>query len=157
MIVIVWYRCSWIFNYLCNLCLSPLTLWVQTPFMTSCTRWRNYIEYMLQRYMNKCNCHGLKYLVLYYKGVIALILRNMVPHSISYWTRKLVWYDILLGTIFLNISAITHYYKTHDICIEEANVESSTYLNNFGCNSPFDNSFFPKINFTSSIQISWIL
>ena len=24
---------SWIYNYLCNQCLSPLTLWVQIPFM----------------------------------------------------------------------------------------------------------------------------
>jgi hypothetical protein len=23
--------CSWIYNYLCNQCLSPLTLWVRTP------------------------------------------------------------------------------------------------------------------------------
>jgi hypothetical protein len=46
----------------------------------------------------------LKYLVLYYKRIIALILRNIVPHSISYCTRKVMQYDIL---IFLNISAIT--------------------------------------------------
>jgi len=54
---------------------------------------------MLQRNTVKCNCHRLKYLVLYYKSVIALILRNTVPRSISYFTRKLVKYDILLGTI----------------------------------------------------------
>jgi hypothetical protein len=28
--------------------------------------------------MVKCNCHRLKYLVLYYKRVIALILRNII-------------------------------------------------------------------------------
>jgi len=55
---------------------------------------------MLQRNMDKCNCHRLKYLVLYYKRVIALILVNIVP-------RKVVQYDILLGTIFVNISSIT--------------------------------------------------
>jgi len=57
--------------------------------------------------MVKCNCHRLKYLVLYYKRVITLILSNIVPRIISNCTRKLVPYDILLGTIFLNISAIT--------------------------------------------------
>ena len=31
---------------------------------------------MLQRNMVKCNCHRLKYLVLYYKRVIALIFLN---------------------------------------------------------------------------------
>jgi len=55
---------------------------------------------MLQRNMMKCNCHRLKYLVLYYKRVISLILRNIVP-------RKLMQNDVLLGTIFPNISPIT--------------------------------------------------
>ena len=32
-----WSYGSWIYNYLCNHCLSPLTLWVRTPFMASCT------------------------------------------------------------------------------------------------------------------------
>jgi hypothetical protein len=58
---------------------------------------------MLQRNMVKCNCHRLKYLVLYYKRVIALILRNSVPRSTSYSPGKLVQYDTLLETIFLNI------------------------------------------------------
>jgi len=35
-----WSYCSWIYNYLCNQCLSPLKLWVQTPFMERCT-WYN--------------------------------------------------------------------------------------------------------------------
>ena len=26
-----WSYCSWIYNYLCNQCISPLTLWVRTP------------------------------------------------------------------------------------------------------------------------------
>ena len=30
---------SWIYNYLCNQCLSPLKLWVRTPFMARCTRY----------------------------------------------------------------------------------------------------------------------
>jgi hypothetical protein len=43
-----------------------------------------------------CNIGQDAYLVLYNKRVIALILRNIVPRSISYYTRKLVQYDILL-------------------------------------------------------------
>ena len=31
---------SWIYNYLCNQYLSPLKLWVRTPFMVRCT-WYN--------------------------------------------------------------------------------------------------------------------
>ena len=34
-----WSFGSWIYNYLCNQCLSPLKLWVQTPFMSRCTRY----------------------------------------------------------------------------------------------------------------------
>ena len=30
---------SWIYNYLCNQCLSPQKLWVRTPFMARCTRY----------------------------------------------------------------------------------------------------------------------
>ena len=83
----------------------------QTLFAGGITRWQNYIKYMLQRIMIKCNGHRLKYLVLYYKRVIALILRNIVPRSISYCTCKLMQYDILIWTIFLNSSAITLQYK----------------------------------------------
>ena len=36
----LWSYGSWIYNYLCNQCLSPLKLWVWTPFMASCT-WYN--------------------------------------------------------------------------------------------------------------------
>jgi len=34
-----WSYGSWIYNYLCNQCLSPLKLWVRTPFMVRCTRY----------------------------------------------------------------------------------------------------------------------
>jgi len=30
---------SWIYNYLCNQCISPLTLWVQISLMARCTRY----------------------------------------------------------------------------------------------------------------------
>jgi len=34
----LWSYRSWIYNYLCNRCLSPLKLWVQTLFMARCTQ-----------------------------------------------------------------------------------------------------------------------
>jgi hypothetical protein len=34
-----WSYGSWIYNYLCNQCLSPLTLRVPNPFMGRCTRY----------------------------------------------------------------------------------------------------------------------
>jgi hypothetical protein len=34
-----WSYGSWIYNYLCNQCLSPLKLWVWTLFMARCTHY----------------------------------------------------------------------------------------------------------------------
>jgi len=34
-----WSYGGWIYNYLCNQCLSPLKLWARTPFMERCTRY----------------------------------------------------------------------------------------------------------------------
>ena len=34
-----WSYGSWIYNYLCNQCLSPLTLWGGSPFMARCIRY----------------------------------------------------------------------------------------------------------------------
>jgi len=34
-----WSYCSWIYNYLCNQCLSPLTLWVRIPLMARYIRY----------------------------------------------------------------------------------------------------------------------
>ena len=52
----------------------------------------------------------MKHLLLYNKRIIAGILMNIVPHNISYCTRKLVQYDRLIGTIFTNVHVITLYY-----------------------------------------------
>jgi hypothetical protein len=49
-----WSYGSWIYNYLCNQseCLSPLKLWVRTPFMAWCTRynimWLNFVSDLRQ-------------------------------------------------------------------------------------------------------------
>jgi len=34
-----WWYSSWIYDYLCNQCLSPLTLWVRIPLMAWCIRY----------------------------------------------------------------------------------------------------------------------
>jgi hypothetical protein len=35
----LWSNDSWTYNYLCNQCLSPLKLWVRTPFIARCIRY----------------------------------------------------------------------------------------------------------------------
>ena len=37
--LLLWSYDSWIYNYLCNQCLSPLTLWVRISLMARCTRY----------------------------------------------------------------------------------------------------------------------
>jgi hypothetical protein len=41
-----WSYGSWIYNYLCNQCLSPLKLWVRIPFMAMCTRYNIILIYI---------------------------------------------------------------------------------------------------------------
>ena len=35
----LWWYGSWIYNYLCNQCRSPLKFWVRIPFIERCTRY----------------------------------------------------------------------------------------------------------------------
>jgi len=43
-----WSYGSWTYNYLCNQCLLPLTLWVRIPIMARCTK-----MYLIQHYVIK--------------------------------------------------------------------------------------------------------
>jgi hypothetical protein len=38
-----WSYRSWIYNYLCNQCPSPLKLWVRIPLMAMCTRYNLHV------------------------------------------------------------------------------------------------------------------
>ena len=38
-----WSYDSWNYNYMCNQCPSPLTLWVRVPFLARCTRLQHYV------------------------------------------------------------------------------------------------------------------
>jgi hypothetical protein len=57
-----WSYGSWINNYLCNQCLSPLKLWVRTPFMARCTRY-NIISLCDKVSIWKTNKTGLGFMV----------------------------------------------------------------------------------------------
>ena len=78
----------------------------QNSYCTSDVIWKNHILTVLITLLKK------KYVLLYNKRVIAWILVNIVPRSVSYCTRTLAQYDILLGTIFTNIHALTLYYNS---------------------------------------------
>ena len=70
-----WSHCSWIYNYLCNQCLSPLVLWVRISIRARCT---TLCDKVCQRLAtgrwfspgpsvsstNKSNCHDITEILL---------------------------------------------------------------------------------------------
>ena len=59
----LWSYDSWIYNYLCNQYLSPLKLWVRTPFMARCTRY-NFSWGTLITSTNKNDYHDIAEILL---------------------------------------------------------------------------------------------
>jgi hypothetical protein len=52
---------SWIYNYLCNQCLSPLKCWFRNPFMARCTRiWYIHVQtlFILENIKNMTYING---------------------------------------------------------------------------------------------------
>ena len=89
---------------------------------------------MLQRNMVKCNCHRLKYLVLYYKRVIGLINEEycLSQYIILHSQAREIWYTA--GTMFLNISAITLYNLSWYIKLVEGSWSYGNWIYNCLCN-----------------------
>ena len=72
-----WSYGSWIYNCLCYQCLSPLKLWVQTPFMARCT-WYSIMWFATGWWFspgtpvsstNKTDCHDVTKILLKIKGI----------------------------------------------------------------------------------------
>jgi len=66
-----WLYGSWIYNYLCNQCLSPLTLWVRTPLRrdilatTLCDKVCQWLATgTLVSSTNKTDCHNITEILL---------------------------------------------------------------------------------------------
>jgi hypothetical protein len=79
-----WLYGSWIYNYLCNQCLSPLKLWVRTPFMVSCTqyiitfgsdKWRTHFD-MFNRLQTHLVIRDFKFVVNTFKCLLKLIYQG---------------------------------------------------------------------------------
>ena len=88
--------------------------------------WKNHILTVLTLLKNK-------YLLLYNKRVIAWLLVNIVPRSISYYARTLTQNDIMIGTIFTINYAITlynyyyYYYYKHYWIIVIGQIHTSSH------------------------------
>ena len=68
-----WSSGSWIYNYLCNQCLSPLKLWIWTLYMARCNHYCviKFVKELLQgRWFsqvssnNKTECHDITEILL---------------------------------------------------------------------------------------------
>ena len=44
--------CSWVYNYLCNQCLSPLTLWVRIPLIVTIDIWYFFLSLLVYMQTN---------------------------------------------------------------------------------------------------------
>jgi hypothetical protein len=90
----LWSYGSWFHKYLCNQCLSPLMLWVRTPFMGRCT-WYNILwsslsvtcDMSMVFSTNKTDHHNLAEILL--KEVLSTIHHNLIcpffHYVISQW------------------------------------------------------------------------
>ena len=94
-----WLYGNWIYNYLCNQCLSPLTLWVQIPFMwgeldtTLCdkvSQWlapgRWFSPHTPVSSTNKIDCHDITEILL--KVALKFKYHNPNPKFTSWKERK---------------------------------------------------------------------
>ena len=68
----LWLYCSWIYNYLCNQCLSPLMLWVWISIKARCTTLCDKVCQWLATgrffspvsFTNKTDCHDITDILL---------------------------------------------------------------------------------------------
>jgi hypothetical protein len=67
---------TWIYNYLCNQCLSPLNVWGRIPLMAMCTRYSiivvnpSTIRWQPPRPLNPCMMWK------YFEGILYNLIRN---------------------------------------------------------------------------------
>ena len=93
----LWTYGSWIYNYLCNQCLSPLKLWVRIPFMASCIRYIKLCNKDCQwlatgrwfspgtpvSFTNKTDCHDITEILL--KVALNTIILTLTRKLMNQW------------------------------------------------------------------------
>jgi hypothetical protein len=109
-----WLYHSWIYNYLCNQCLSPLKLWVRPPFMVKCTRY-NIMWYSLSvvfswyyGFLHLEYIVHLFFLISFNKLLKSLQYRSTLSLSCGAIYNKSTWmvWFVVFNTTFKNISVI---------------------------------------------------
>jgi hypothetical protein len=74
-----WSYGSWIYNYLCNQCLSPPMLWVQIPLMVRCSRYNI-------MWLNLSVTCGRSVVLSGYSGYLHDITEILLKVALNTWT-----------------------------------------------------------------------
>ena len=92
-----WSYCSWIYNYICNECLSPLKLWVRTPLDTKlCDKVCQWLA--TARWFspgtpfsstNKTDHHDITEILL--KVALNIINQPTIMHLLYLWSNVTIW------------------------------------------------------------------
>jgi hypothetical protein len=114
-----WSYGSWIYNYLCNRCLSPLTLWVWIPLMVCCCKVCHRIkERNLQSNLSVRSSlfHSHLYEKVTFLGIIGLdklyipMYKNIMNDMFFFWCMLILVYIILNRPIpWQNVTIETTY------------------------------------------------
>ena len=108
-----WSYGSWIYNYLCNRCLSPLMLWVWIPLRATCTTLSDKVcqRLVAGRWFspvfstNKTDRHDITEILL----KVALN-QTTKPNK---WKRKndrTLWFTLLTWYVYMCVYTISHSY-----------------------------------------------
>jgi hypothetical protein len=91
----LWWYGSWIYNYLCNQCLSSLKLWVQIPLIARCTRYNIVCQWLATgRWFSPG--HQVSSINSTCLHDITEILLKVALNNI---TLNRIWYDIIIWII----------------------------------------------------------
>ena len=132
-----WLYDSWIYNYMCNQCLSPQKLWIWTLFMTRCTRYNitpvsstnktdhNYITEIL------VSESGVKHHKPNHRKVVKdckdtdIIIEKTKNRGVFAWGNpcSLLYNLTLFQTLVLLFTHIQNMLSWQHFCIQEQNLE----------------------------------
>jgi hypothetical protein len=98
-----WLYGSWIYDYLCNHCILPLTLWVRIPIMARCTWYNNIWKSLFYDIsIGFWNCS--ESVVIFCFWLISLLI--LKTHTKWYEQYRVYFF---LGNIVLELGLSTHH------------------------------------------------
>jgi hypothetical protein len=90
-VVIVIVYGSWIYNYLCNQCLSPLKLWVRTPFMWGIQHYVIKFVYLFVAFSLCCSWHQSTMKSRIHSLILSDITLCNWPIKVGLWCLPIIY------------------------------------------------------------------